>query len=381
MRIGFNTLSENPFSPSGAQGYFINLLREIGKLDTENEYVVFVSRTNRHLYEFGYQNFRLVHGGPSNEARKWRVLAEHTSIPALLWRYRVDVFNAPATIAPITSPGKLVLTVKALTQFHHAGAVPWRVRTYRSLMLERSARRATLVVANSDSCVEDVDRFLRVPRAKIRKVHEAYDPTIFHVMDLAFVKAELSRRFRIERPYVLFVSSFYPYKNAEGLLEAFRRVCDKPACKDMLLVCVGGNDTDGYLGKIKRQAEAIGLADRVVFTGYLPHPDVALFYNGASVFVYPSHYETFGLTIPEAMACGAPVIASNVMSIPEIAGGAAVLIDPKSVDEIADAIERVVSEDDLHTRLRESGLARAQDFSYERTAGQMIGIYAEAAHM
>ena len=374
MRIGFSTLSENPSSPSGAQGYFINLLREIGKVDSQNDYFIFVSKSNRSLYDFGYPNFHLTLGGPSNEAQKWRVLAEHTLLPYLLARHRIDVFNAPANVAPLWFPGRLVLTIKTLHHCTHPETIPRGIRLYRHIFVSRSAKRADIIVSNSESNSQDIVRYLNVPREKIRKVYEAYDPNVFRVREPEQVRATLAS-YGLTDPYVLFVSSLWPYKNPDGLLRAFIRVCREPGFERFRLVYVGGMDNCDFEMRLREEARAAGVEDRLMFTGYVPHAKLVDFYNGASVFVYPSHYETFGLTVPEAMASGTPVVASNVSSIPEIAGGAALLVEPNSPEEIADAIRRVVLNRDLANALREKGFRRAQDFSYATSAKEMVAIY------
>lgn len=374
MRIGFSTLSENPQSPSGAQGYFINLLREIGKIDNRNDYYIFVSKINRKLYDFGYPNFHLTLCGPSNEKQKWRVLAEHTLLPYLLMKHKVEVYNAPANIAPLWFRGRLVLTIKTLHHITNPEAIPRSTRLYRQLLVARSARRADVIVANSKNNADDIVKYLRIPREKIRIVYEAYDSSIFHVRSPEQVKETLES-YGLTEPYILFVSSLWPYKNAEGLLRAYIFLCRDPFFRRYRLVYVGGQGSCRIEEHLREEARAAGVEERLLFTGYVPHTKLVDFYNGASVFVYPSYYETFGLTLPEAMACGVPVIASNISSIPEIAGGAALLVDPKFPEEIANAIRQVLLNPHLAQTLRKKGFQRAKDFSYKETAKQMVAVY------
>lgn len=374
MRIGFNTLSEIPHNPGGAQGYFINLLREIGQIDNRNDYYIFVSKSNRQLYDFGYPNFHLTLCGPSNEKQKQRVIAEHTLLPYLLMKHKVEVFNAPANVAPLWFRGRLVLTIKTLHHITNPEAMPRSTRIYRKLLVAHSARRADVIVANSKNNADDIVKYLGVPRDKIRIVYEAYDPSIFHVRKPEQVKATLES-YKLTEPYILFVSNFFPYKNTEGLLRAYILLCQEPFFRRFRLVYVGGQDFFHLEKRLREEARAAGIEDRLLFTGYVPHTKLVDFYNGATVFVYPSHYETFGLTLPEAMACGVPVVASNVSSIPEIAGGAALLVDPKSPEEIANAIRQVILNPHLAQTLREKGFRRAKDFSYRETAKQMVDIY------
>ena len=184
--------------------------------------------------------------------------------------------------------------------------------------------------------------------------------------------APILRRAGVERPYILFVGSVEPRKNILRLLEAYHKVLKWS--KRWQLVIVGGRNY-WKSSPVVQKVEQLGLQDQVKLTGYIPDEDLPAIYNGADLFCLPSLYEGFGLPVLEAMACGVPVITSNSSSLPEVAGDAAILSDPYNVDEIASAMERILEEPELAQELRQRGLARAAQFTWEKTARETIAVY------
>jgi glycosyltransferase involved in cell wall biosynthesis len=180
------------------------------------------------------------------------------------------------------------------------------------------------------------------------------------------------KRHGIETPYVLYVGSLEPRKNLLRLLEAYSRL--RSWSDKWFLVIVGARSFRKSSPVVKR-VEELGLEASVRFTGYVPEEDLPAIYNGADLFVFPSIYEGFGLPVLEAMACGAPVVTSNTSSLPEVAGDAAVLVDPYNVNAIAVAMHQVLINPALGAELIEKGLIRAAQFSWKRTALETISIY------
>ena len=183
----------------------------------------------------------------------------------------------------------------------------------------------------------------------------------------------LVARYGIARPFVLFVSSLWRYKNCAGLLRAF--AVAKPELGDRQLAVVGpGRDTE-YLAELRALADQLGIAKDVAWVGGVPLEETAYFYRAADAFVYPSFNETFGLPILEAMACACPVVTSSVSAMPETAGGAALLADPKNPESLADAIVRACGPE--QERLRAAGPIRAREFSWAATAESTLTVYRE----
>ena len=247
----------------------------------------------------------------------------------------IDVFNT--LIAPMVRPAPgLVAHFKTLHAFTSPGALNPAVRLYRRTGYPHTAKVADIVIINSESLRREVETYLHVDPGKLRLIPEAVDHDVFHPGDRDEAAARLRRERDIDGPFVLFVSSLWAYKNCDGLLRAFalaRR--DLP---DHRLVIVGSAADAGYAAQLRSLADELGVAEHVVWVGGVPHHDTLPFYRAADAFVYPSHNETFGLPILEAMACGCPVVTSDRSAMPETAGGAAALADPEDPASIAAAI-------------------------------------------
>jgi glycosyltransferase involved in cell wall biosynthesis len=237
------------------------------------------------------------------------------------------------------------------------------------LRLDRAGiRRAAAIVAPSQATKRDLVRHLEIPEERITVVHAGVDHDVFRPVE--------QRAFR--EPYVLVVGSEHPRKNLATLFRAFARLKGDARFADLKLVKVGspGSGEAPFRAQTVRAVREAGVEDDVVFVGRREGDDLAACYSGAECFVLPSLYEGFGLPLVEAMACGCPVIVSNVTSLPEVAGGAALLVDPDDARELADAMDAVLTDRVLRADLRERGLARAAEFSWARAARETLAVYA-----
>lgn len=375
LRVGIDVLSEDPHRPSGATGYYINLVRELLAADPALEVVLFVGRAGSHLFD-SHPRLRKVILPWSNEAQKLRILEQHTLLPVLATRHRLHVLNV-GNVGPAWAPCPIVSTIK--TMHHHTvpDTLPGGTRRYRTMAGGWTAKRARLIISNSESNTRDIQRYLGIPGDRIRLVYEALDHDVFRP-DLPRAEVDaLLARLGVRRPYVLFVSSLWPYKNATGLARGFARVADR--IPDHQLVFAGFDRASETSEELRRLVESLGTGPRTTFTGGLPHHEVARLYAGAAMLVYPSRYETFGLPLLEAMATGCPVVTSDRSSLPEIAGGAAALVNPDDPADIGAAIMRVATDDAFAADLRALGLARAAEFSWRKTAEETLAVYREAA--
>jgi glycosyltransferase involved in cell wall biosynthesis len=221
----------------------------------------------------------------------------------------------------------------------------------------------------SEQSKADILRYLPVKAENVTVIPEAAGPS-YRPMDRA-QSEEVLLRHGISFPYILYVGSIEARKNITRLLEAYAQI--RGWSQKWKLVIVGA--TKWKYSPIFDTLQQLQLASAVHFTGHVADEDLPALYNGAAVFVFPSLYEGFGLPVLEAMACGVPVVTSNCSSLPEVAGDGAILVDPRDVNAIAAAIRRVLEELDLATGLRAKGLARARQFTWERTARETIAVY------
>jgi glycosyltransferase involved in cell wall biosynthesis len=205
----------------------------------------------------------------------------------------------------------------------------------------------------------------------VHLIPEAVDHDLFMPGDRDQAWDHITRTYGVTKPFVLFVSSLWKYKNAAGLIRAFAAAKDELGERQLVLV---GPDRDrDYVAELHRLANDLGIADDIVWVGGVPLADTVPFYRCADVFVYPSFNETFGLPILEAMACGCPVVTSNTTAMPETAGGAALLADPTDPDSIADAVVKACGPE--NERLRTAGPERAGQFTWAACAERTLHVY------
>jgi glycosyltransferase involved in cell wall biosynthesis len=375
MRIGYDTLIENPFRPSSAINYIKSVLRALVQVGPEHEYFVFVSPRNRHHFEFNAPNVHLLNCGFSNENIPMRVLAQQLYLPILARRHRLDVIHAINQI-PRWSPCATV--VKTCGLHHHllpgeylreASSFSWTnpLRlVYRRLMWDSSARRATRVMANSEVTRDDIMRLMGVASSRIQVVYEAVDDGFGGGLDALEARTAIWKAFDLEREYVLYVSNLWFYKNPDGAIRAFARQREKFG-DDLDLLIVGPDDYQ-RTPALRSLAAECQVADRVRFLGKVDYHQLLQLYAGARVMLYPSLAETFGKPVVEAMRSRVPVVAARATCLPEIVGDAGLLVDPADIEGMAEALHSASADDCLRQDLIARGVRRAQRFSWSDTA-------------
>jgi glycosyltransferase involved in cell wall biosynthesis len=373
MRVAINLLTDDPDSPSGAHWFWTRVIPEMTKrLESGEELHLLVSPKSRQLHQgYGPSVFYITYPW-SNERRTLRTLTEHLYSPLRLPLSPIDVLNT--LMAPLVNPGALVLHMKTMHAFTAPASLAPLTRAYRRMNYPRSARLADAIIINSQSLRCEIERYLEVDPRKLKLIYEAVDHDLFKPGDAAAARARVAS-YGVTKPFVLFVSSLWPYKNCDGLLRAW--AIARHELGDHQLAIVGPGRDERYVARLHALAAELGILDNLVFIGGVPLEETVRFYQGADVFVYPSFNETFGLPILEAMACGCPVVTSDVSAMPETAGGAAVLADPKDPASIARGI--VDAAGPGRERLRDAGLRRASQFTWGATAAATLDVYREAA--
>jgi glycosyltransferase involved in cell wall biosynthesis len=286
----------------------------------------------------------------------------------LLRRPRPDVLFIPAHVLPLAHPLPSVVTVHDLGYRYFPDAHPWAQRRYLDWSTRYSARAATRVIADSLATRDDLVKFYEVPPEKISVVYPGRDESLGPA-DPAPVLA----RHGLAGDYLLHVGTLQPRKNLIRLIEAAATL--RPRWPALTLVLAGraGWLAEPILALARRHAGWVRLLD------YVPEADLPGLYSGARAFVYPSLYEGFGFPVLEAMACGTPVICANTSSLPEVAGDAALLVNPTDTAALAAAIERALAAPPLRAELAAKGLAQVQKFSWQRTAGETLKVLKRAA--
>jgi glycosyltransferase involved in cell wall biosynthesis len=300
---------------------------------------------------------------PRPEAR----YLEQIVLPPLLYGSRLDVVHYPVLAPALAYGGPSVVTAHDLTNHLFPRRANLRSWFYYRYILRMGATRATSVIAVSRNTGDDVVRLWGLASERVEVIYEAASP----VFDGGQANPS-----RAGENYFLAVGTVEPNKNFARLLEAYGAARSRLP-DDTALVVVGqpGWQYDGVL----RSARELGLNGSVRFIGYVPDADLADLYSGALAFVYPSLYEGFGLPPLEAMACGAPVIASRASSLPEVVGEAGLLVNPLDVEDIAAAMVRVASDPALREAMRGAGRARARQFSWHECARRTLAVLEKAA--
>jgi len=373
MRVAINLLTDDPDNPSGAHWFWTRMIPEMAKrLETGEELHLLVSpKSRQHHQGYGPNVFYITYPW-SNERRVLRTLSEHLYSPVRLPLSRIDVFNT--LMAPVVNiPWSLVIHMKTMHAFTDPGSLTPMARAYRRMNYPRTAQAANAIIINSHSLRAEIERYLNVDSGKLKLIYEAVDHELFKPGDAGAARARVASH-GVTKPFVLFVSSLWPYKNCDGLLRAWAVARDELGGRQLAIVGPGRDEK--YIASLHSLAAELGISGDVVFVGGVPLEETVSFYQAADVFVYPSLNETFGLPILEAMACGCPVVTSDTSAMPETAGGAAVLSDPKDPASIARAIVEAAGSRD---RLREAGLRRAGDFTWAATGAATLDVYREAA--
>ncbi len=367
MRIGIDARKMHDF---GIGTYIRNLLRHLARIDQETEYVVLARPENCQAVAALGANFRTV-----SESSPTYSVVEQLRIPFALRRERVALFHAPHYVLPPLVRCRSVVTIHDCIHLMFPQYLPNRLALkYAHTSIRLAARRATRVMTVSESSKRDILRFVNVPPEKIDVIYNAYDER-FSVEPREEDVVRVRERYQLHDEFVLYAGNVKPHKNLERLIAAFHLVRDRGL--DHLKLVVIGDEISKYTA-LRRAVHRHQLHKYVRFLGYMPEETLAVMYRLAGVFVFPSLYEGFGLPPLEAMASGTPVVTSNVSSLPEVAGDAAVLTDPYDPEAIADGIQRVLTDETLRADLRRRGLERAHQFSWEKSVRRVRAIYAEA---
>ncbi|UBF29134.1 glycosyltransferase family 4 protein [Kovacikia minuta CCNUW1] len=337
--------------PTGLATYSLNLIKELNPLDID-----LVGSSEIAGYRF--------HPSPSNLTAEYglkghlkRLLWVQLKLPKLYHRLASDLLFSPIPEAPLGSDCRWIVTVHDLIPLHF----PRRfspATLYNRYYIPQVLRQSVHLLCNSVATANDIIRFCKISANKITPIPLAYDAENFRFLNLP------------TRNYFLYLGRINPYKNVQRLIAAFAAL---PNHADYELWLAGPPDKR-YLPALENQIKELNLTERVKFLKYVPYGELPKIVNQAIALVFPSLWEGFGLPVLEAMACGTPVITSNLASLPEVAGDAAILVDPYNVGAIAHAMNDLITDPGLRTQLRTTGLTRANHFSWEKTGQETVQV-------
>lgn len=372
MRVGIDYTSAAR-QRAGIGRYTRELIRALLSLESGHEYTVFAAAGGLKGDDWkpgvGQEGVRVRSLPLSDDwlARLWHRL--RLPIPIEVVTGPLDIFYSPDfTLPPTMGATRRVLTVHDLSFVHHPDAFVPSLRRYLERVVPRSIQQADRVLADSAHTRADLITLFDVSPEQVTIIYPGVDPR-FRPNPEPGERERLRKRYGIgDEPYVLSVGTLQPRKNYVRLMEGFVRLRGGADTRAQLVIAGGrGWLYDEIVAEASRH-------DSVRLLGFVEDEDLPALYRGASVFAFPSLYEGFGLPVLEAMACGTPVMCSNASSLPEVAGESALLVDPLNADALTGALARVLADRGLRERMVDRGLAQAAEFTWERSAGQLLDV-------
>lgn len=363
MRIGFNCRFMHAEHVTGVERYARNLLFSLIESGQEDEFVLFGCKDRQP--NIPAHNKISFAGSCAFSSALRRQMWEQFTLPGLAKRSGIDLLINPTNTAPVFF-GRNVMVIHDLAFLEYPEWFDSNfVRLYRNI-IPRAAKRARMIVTISEFSKDRIVQLLKIPPKKVHVIYQGADPAFCPASEDEVERAMV--KFGITRPYVLFVGSITPRKNLSSAMEAFGLIKTGAAAMHTMTV-VGVNSYQfpkvNITGKAANGIRAVGYAD---------DRDLPGLYTGADVLVYPSLYEGFGLPPIEAMACGTPVVTSNRSSLPEAVGDAALTVDSKDTKALAEAMERIITDVNLSADLQKRGFQHIKQFTWQRTAKQMLEI-------
>lgn len=365
MDIGILTYAlDRPLTGIGR--YTLELLRALSQIPDVPRITLLAAGGIGEAAAFGFPVVTI----PGSRLLPGLLTAGNMLLPFIVQRLKLDLIHDPTGVTPfafISTKAKKVVTIHDVFPLSYPGVSTHLDSLIYRWWLPRVIPNADAVITISRQSHDDIVQYLKVNKDRIHVmtegVHVEFQPADYSAIEAACARYQLPER------YILYVGSVEERKNLKRVIEAFSQL-DR---SDLKLVIVGPHKWQ--YADILQTAAMEQVAQDVIFTGFVQQRDLPAVYSGARCFVFPSLYEGFGLPVLEAMACGTPVITSNVSSLPEVAGDAALLVDPYDTNAIANAMTRLLTDASLHHELRKKGLLRAREFTWKRTAYETLNVY------
>jgi glycosyltransferase involved in cell wall biosynthesis len=368
MLIGLDASRATSTRRTGTETYSLHLIRELLACGRDHGFRLYFNQP---------PSPGLLAGG-QQRVMPFPRLWTHLRLSWEMLRRPPDVLFVPAHVLPLIHPRRSVVTVHDLGYHHYPEAHTLSQNLYLRWSTRFNAAAASRILADSEATRRDLVQIYRVPQEKIVVVYPGRDESLAPVIDPA-IRAAIRARYGLGEAYLLYVGTLHPRKNLVRLVQAFgqlvRADAGRSAVSHLQLVLTGQK---GWLyDEIWSQVRQLALEDRVVLTGYVPEADLPPLLSTALAFVFPSLYEGFGLPVLEAMACGTPVVCSQSSSLPEVAGDAALLVDPLDTEALAAALGRIVADEGLRQALIERGFRQMTRFSWRRCARETLAVLEE----
>jgi len=378
MQIGLYTAFLTPSQIGGIETYLRQLVKHLAQVDRHNRYTLFVTKQNHHLfadlpYGFELAQISLLPPGPIILARlmhKLRLLPAYAA--RQMQRFPLDVLHYPgSTIDQPSITFPCVLTLHDIQHEYHPEFFSSTTLAWRKANFKPSAQKACYIITDSEYTRRTIIEKYNIPAHKTQTIHLGINK-IFHFPVGPETINNIRQTYRLPEKFIFFPANAWPHKNHIRLFEAMKLLKQKYHITCKLVLSGILKSEQATLRSLIRQA---GISEDIHILGYVPYQDLPGIYAAATTLVFPSLFEGFGIPVLEAMACGCPVICSNTTSLPELAGEAALLIDPLDVAQMAEAIYNIVTSKTLRSTLQTKGLEQVKFFSWRHTARETVKVY------
>ena len=373
MKIGIEAQRLFRSNKHGMEIVTLELIRQLQKIDKVNEYVIFVKEDVNEECILPTGNFK-IHITPNYNYPMW----EQFYLPKLAKREGVDLLHCTSNTAPLLGKTPLLLTLHDIIYIEQTSFAGTAYQNfgdlYRKFIVPRVIDRCSSIITVSAYEKAKIVEKLFVKDDKVEVVYNAINKSFREISDESVLEAARNK-YGLPPRFILHFGNTAPKKNTAGVLEAYAQYFKQSECPLPLVITDCTIEYVEQLVKKVRVPESSDLISQLIVLDHIPFDQLPSIYNCASVFLYPSLRESFGMPILEAMACGTPVITSETSSMPEISEGAAYLVDPTRPQELAEGMDRILKDDYLRTDLIGKGLSRAAEFSWENTARQVLKLY------
>lgn len=366
MIIGIDASRANKPQKTGTEWYSYHLIKALAEIDDKNKYLLYLNKPAA--------------SGLKNLGKNFEEKVLNWPLPRLWTQGRLsremlfnspDVLFVPAHVIPLIHPPKSIVTIHDIGFAPYPEIYSWKDIFYHKWAIYWAAKRAHKIITVSEFSKNELVRVYNINPEAVKVIPLSYNKKIYRVIEDKDKIEEILHKYKIDKPYLLFIGRLEQKKNVLSIIESFKIL--KSTNPDLKLVLIG---RPGYkFEEIEKKIKEYDLSKDIIMPGWVSSAELPYLLNAAEVFVFPSFYEGFGIPILEAMACGTPVISSNITSIPEVAGRAALLVNPNNNEELIQGIKKLLEDKDLRQNFIDKGLERVKEFSWRKCAESTLQVF------